>query len=237
MINNTITLVESGEFGTTGFSIHFIQNYIKISPWYDIPYKGVDDTYNYINEIPRRTREKMEMIKDIGNHPIKQDLSNGLPRYFKYGPIPFNYGFISQTWENPDVKDTIFGKGGDNDPLDVVEISEYPIHIGNICQIKILGVLPMLDVEETDWKIIAISNCNPNYDKINSIRDVDEVKLGIIKDWFINYKTADGKKQNNIGEFLDKQQAIDIIDDTHEEFNKMKTMMVNMKINSAGKCK
>lgn len=45
---------------------------------------------------------------------------------------------------------------GDNDPLDVCEIGELVGYTGQIKQVKVLGVMALLDEEETDWKIIVI---------------------------------------------------------------------------------
>ena len=73
---------------------------------------------------------------------------------------PFNYGSVPQTWENKNVKQQFTGFVGDNDPLDMFEISaiEYvvcrrissltirPAYIGQVKQVKILGGLAMIDV-------------------------------------------------------------------------------------------
>ncbi len=45
---------------------------------------------------------------------------------------------------------------GDNDPLDVCEIGELVGYTGQVKQVKVLGVMALLDEEETDWKIIVI---------------------------------------------------------------------------------
>jgi len=42
---------------------------------------------------------------------------------------------------------------GDNDPLDVCEIGEQVGYVGQIKQVKILGIMALLDEGETDWKV------------------------------------------------------------------------------------
>jgi len=40
---------------------------------------------------------------------------------------------------------------------------------GEIKQVKVLGILAMIDEGETDWKVIAIDNKDPMADKMNGI--------------------------------------------------------------------
>lgn len=219
MTNSKIKIMYKGDFGTEQFSINYYLDGKQISPWKDIPYKNNDGTYNAIIEIPRWTREKMEMIKSHKYNSIKQDKKNKGLRFFKYGPIPFNYGFIPQTWEDPNKKDKRTGYVGDDDPIDIVEISNFQIGYGKKIRIKILGVLPMIDDGETDWKLIVVSDQNSNYDQINSLSDVSESKLNIIKKWFVYYKQHDGKIIK-VQKYLGKDEAEKIIEETNENFNK-----------------
>lgn len=57
----------------------------------------------------------------------------------------FNYGMMPMTWENNERLDRETGCYGDNDPLDIVEMSpnEYPI--GYLKNCKVLGALCLLD--------------------------------------------------------------------------------------------
>ena len=45
------------------------------------------------------------------------------------------------------------GVGGDNDPLDVCEIGLRQIPTGAVRQVKVLGVLCLIDDGEADWKV------------------------------------------------------------------------------------
>lgn len=56
---------------------------------------------------------------------------------------------------------------GDKDPLDVVEIGDAVGHIGQIKQVKPLGVLAMIDEGETDWKVIVIDVTDPHAAEMN----------------------------------------------------------------------
>lgn len=58
---------------------------------------------------------------------------------------------------------------GDNDPIDVCEIGEEIAYRGQIKQVKILGVMALLDEGETDWKLIAIDIKDPMAEKLNGM--------------------------------------------------------------------
>jgi len=202
-----------------------------ISPWHDIPLKaGTGNLYNAVIEIPRWTNAKMEIATDEVGNPIKQDTKKGKLRYVK-SPFPYqgyiwNYGAIPQTWENPNHVDEIFGTKGDNDPIDVCEIGQRIAKRGEVIQVKILGLLAMIDEGETDWKILAINVTDPLADKLNDIADIEKHMPGLLKathEWFSVYKINDGKPLNTFG-FDGKPQsadyAIKVIEDTHEHWKK-----------------
>lgn len=56
---------------------------------------------------------------------------------------------------------------GDNDPIDVCEIGGEIGYYGQTKQVKILGVMALLDEGETDWKLIAIDHKDPLAEKLN----------------------------------------------------------------------
>uniref|UniRef100_G1N310 inorganic diphosphatase n=1 Tax=Meleagris gallopavo TaxID=9103 RepID=G1N310_MELGA len=104
-------------------------------------------------------------------NPIKQDTKKGKPRYvaniFPHKGYIWNYGALPQTWEDPNHTDNITGCCGDNDPVDVCEIGSKVRSSGEVVQVKVLGVLALLDEGETDWKIIAIGVDDPEAQKIH----------------------------------------------------------------------
>jgi 3'-phosphoadenosine 5'-phosphosulfate synthase len=65
---------------------------------------------------------------------------DGTVRFYKYGTPPFNYGLLPQTWEDPSSVEG--GHGGDNDPLDMIEVGSGPLPIGTTVKVKVrfLGV-------------------------------------------------------------------------------------------------
>lgn len=112
--------------------------------------------------------------------------------------IKQNFPFC-QTWEDPNVVHPETKAKGDNDPLDVCEIGELVGYCGQVKQVKVLGVMALLDEEETDWKVIVIDINDPLSPKLNDIEDVERHLPGLLRatnEWFRIYKIPDGKPEN-----------------------------------------
>uniref|UniRef100_A0A183DXP4 inorganic diphosphatase n=1 Tax=Gongylonema pulchrum TaxID=637853 RepID=A0A183DXP4_9BILA len=198
-----------------------------ISPWHDIPLFADKSQhfYNMIVEIPRWTNAKMEMATKEPMSPIKQDVKKGLPRFvdniFPFKGYIWNYGALPQTWEDPGHTDPATRAKGDNDPIDVFEIGSKIQPRGAVIEVKILGVLALIDEGETDWKVVAIDRTDEKADQLNGIKDVEEHFPGLLKatyEWFRNYKIPTGKPPNQFafnGQFKDADFARGIIRETH----------------------
>lgn len=116
-------------------------------------------------------------LQDEASNPIKQDTKKGKLRFYPYN-INWNYGFLPQTWEDPAHKnDECGGVFGDNDPVDVVEISSTALPMGSVHAVKCVGTYAMIDDGELDWKVIAIRADDPIADKINDVEDVERCVL------------------------------------------------------------
>lgn len=68
-----VTSSTVGEVGTTEFRVVFKDGDKTISPWHDIPLKD-GNLYNFINEIPKYTKAKMEVSTKETSNPIAQDI-------------------------------------------------------------------------------------------------------------------------------------------------------------------
>lgn len=207
---------------------YYYYNKNKISPWHDIPLRN-NDLYNFICEIPKWSRAKFEINTNKKYNPIIQDTEDGKPRFYNWGDTLFNYGALPQTWENPDFVSKYTNKPGDNDPLDVVEIGVGALKKGAVVPVKVIGIIPLIDSGETDWKVIAISKYDRFFKKINTLEDVKKYMPGFldaIVKWLINYKSISKKVYNKIvkinnNNFADKFFAEQIIEETHQEWLKL----------------
>ena len=51
--------------------------------------------------------------------------------------------------------------------------------VGDVIQVRVLGVWGMLDDEETDWKVLCINVNDPLAEKLNSKKDIDKHLPGV----------------------------------------------------------
>ncbi|KAJ7070895.1 inorganic pyrophosphatase [Mycena amicta] len=115
------------------------------------------------------------------------------------------------------------------DPLDVCEIGEQVGYVGQVKQVKVLGIMALLDEGETDWKVIVVDVQDPLASKLNDIEDVERHLPGLIRatnEWFRIYKIPDGKPENTFafsGEAKNKKYATEIIHECHEAWRRLIT--------------
>jgi len=222
-----------GAANTLDHRVYIEQNGKVVSPFHDIPLFADQNNgiCNMIVEVPRWTNAKMEISKEEPFNPIKQDIKKGRLRYvrncFPHHGYIWNYGAFPQTWEDPTQSHAETKAKGDNDPLDVCEIGEQVGYVGQVKQVKILGIMALLDEGETDWKVIVVDIQDSLASKLNDIEDVERNLPGLIRatnEWFRIYKIPDGKAENAFafsGEAKNKKYATEIIHECHEAWRRL----------------
>lgn len=222
-----ITTHCEGDETSRRFRCHFQQEGHALSPWHDVPLKNADGSYNFICEIPKWTRKKFEIATGEPMNPIKQDVKNGMLREYKWGDMLFNYGAFPQTWEDPKVVSEETGCPGDNDPIDVIELGTRQRPTGSITRVKILGLIAMIDADETDWKVLTIALDDDKALNMHDIVDIDAHMPGVTKaltHWLRMYKTSEGKGENRFGCGGKPQSsafATHIVQETHEAWRRL----------------
>jgi len=225
--------IEKGNVYSSNYRLYFKGPNGLVSPWHDIPLYADEQNkiFNMVVEIPRWTNAKMEIATKEPLNPIKQDEKNNSPRFvhniFPHKGYIWNYGALPQTWEEPEHKDEHTGALGDNDPIDVLEIGEKVQKRGAIVQVKVLGVIALLDEGETDWKLISIDVTDPLAKHLNDIHDVETYFPGLLSatfEWFRIYKLPAGKGVNSFGfngQFKERAFAHTIIEQTSQFWKKL----------------
>lgn len=125
----------------------------------------------------------------------------------------FNYGFIPNTLSP------------DSDPIDAVVIMDESLVPGCIIKCKIIGCLETSDSAGIDPKLLLcpIDKIDPKSKMINRISDLSPFVLEQIKYFFFHYKDLENKHVD-IGNFLDKDEAIKIYEESIELFESTKTI-------------
>ncbi len=170
-----------------------------MNPWHDVsPGDNLPTTVNAIIEIPKNNRAKYELDKDSGL--LKMDRVIYSSMYY-----PHNYGFIPQTYCD------------DNDPLDILVISQIPIVSMCIVEAKIIGVMRMLDQGEADDKIIAVAEHDKSVSHIENIEELPEYTLNELRNFFEDYKKLE-KKEVVVEKFQNRSLAQQIFQKSIEDY-------------------
>ena len=161
-------------------------------PWHSISYgQDAPAIVTGIIEISKGSKAKYEVDKITGLLRLDRVLSSS----FHY---PINYGFIPKTL------------CGDGDPLDILVLSQ--INIEPLCMVtaKVVGVMRMVDNNETDDKIIAIAINDPSVKHIDDISQMPEHFIAELRNFFEEYKKLEHRKVEVL-DFLGKEIAQQII--------------------------
>ena len=218
-----------------------------VSPFHDIPlHTDKDNIYNMVVEVPRWSNAKLEICTTEIMNPIKHDVKNGTLRYvancFPHHGYLWNYGCLPQTWEDPRYVEIETNTKGDSDPIDVCEIGSRIHNIGSVIKVKLLGILCLIDEDETDWKILAIDINDPLAHQINNVHDIKKKMPGLIEatvNWYRVYKTPFGSLPNKFGfgaELQDVKFTSDIVNDVHMHWKKLMNTKSDVEIDIQRSC-
>jgi inorganic pyrophosphatase len=169
--------------------------------WHHVnPKTDEKDVVKGIIEIPRGSRAKYELDKESGLLILDRVLYSSV--YY-----PANYGFIPQTYCD------------DNDPLDILVISQIKVVPMCLTPAKVIGVMRMMDNDEADDKIIAVSAGDPTYNHINDISDLPPHTIAELRSFFEDYKKLENKVVI-VEEFLGRDLALDILEEGYKMYDR-----------------
>lgn len=156
--------------------------------------KNPPSEVNVFVEIPKDGNIKYELDKKSGAIFVDRFLYTAMN-------YPFNYGFIPNTLSP------------DNDPIDVLVLSEQKVAPGVVIPALVIGLLEMEDEEGIDTKILAVPSkkVDPLYGSFTSISHIPEAIKEKVKHFFENYKTLEPGKWVKIKEWKDKEAAFEEI--------------------------
>jgi len=182
--------------------------------------------FRYINEIPRGALQKFEMHTRLAHNVIRED-AKGSKRLQAFGqPVPFNYGCFPQTWRDPEETDEIFRAGGDDDPLDVLDLCMETVGVGKVVCCRPLGAVCLIDEGQADWKILAVNTeANDPIASAQSVEDVDRLAPGRIQavlKWMDDFKKSGKDKGTKLHfKIYDANVAKSIIERDHASWKRL----------------
>jgi inorganic pyrophosphatase len=165
-----------------------------------------DSLVNVVIEIPAGTNQKWEVNKATGQIEWEQVTPDSF-RVIDYLPYPANYGFVPQTLLSESA-------GGDGDPVDVFVLGSAMAREA-IVKARIVGIIHMLDNDESDPKLLAVSTDEHGFD-VNSYEMLITRYPGaveIIKLWLTNYKGAGIVKILSVN---GEKEALHFLNNAHE---------------------
>jgi inorganic pyrophosphatase len=203
-----VILFACNNSGSDDNAVINVQNYL-----HDIAPFTSDSLLNVVIEIPAGSNEKWELSKESGQIEWEQ-LSPDSFRVIDYLPYPANYGFVPQTLLAKD-------SGGDGDPVDVFVLGSA-IARASIVKVRIVGIIHMLDENESDSKLLAVKADKTGFD----LYTYDELNINypgiidIIKIWLLNYK---GPGKINIISVEDEAAAFQYIKQANNDYIRLLT--------------
>ncbi len=169
-------------------------NSFKAHPWHGVFIgENAPRVLTTFIEIVQSDTVKYEIDKDSGYLKVDR------PQKFS-NTVPALYGFVPQTYcgdlcaEYANEKTNRTGIVGDNDPLDILVLTERNIVHGNILvKAKPIGGFRMIDKGEADDKIIAVMEQDEIYQNYNDISELPEAIVKRLKHYFLTYKNIPGE--------------------------------------------
>ena len=170
------------------------------NPWHSISIgENAPEVVQAIIEIPRGSKAKFEIDKSSNLIKLDRVLYSAVH-------YPQNYGLIPQTYCE------------DGDDLDVLVLCSEVLPPLCLVEVRVVGVMGMVDGGEADDKIIAVATKDPNVKHINDLSDIPQHTLDEIKQFFEEYKKLEKKKVVEVTGFGDKEKAIQVVKDSMKLF-------------------
>ena len=169
--------------------------------WHDIsPDRISPEDFICVVEISKGSKKKYELDKETG-YIILDRILHTSTHY------PANYGFIPRTY------------GDDNDPLDVLLLCSEDLEPLTLVRAYPIGVIKMIDNGRGDEKIIAIPFNDPTYNNYKDISQLPRHIFDEMRHFFEVYKNLE-HKETAVDDVSGKAEALKIIDDAIENYNK-----------------
>ncbi len=149
--------------------------------WHELePGPNPPEVIYVIVEIPKGSRNKYELSKELGVLKLSRVLFSSLH-------YPGDYGLIPRTFYE------------DGDPLDVLVFNNEPTFPGCVIEARPIGIFKMLDKDLPDDKILAVPANDPLFKDYQTIDDIPQHFLREVGHFFEVYKDLEGERTKPVG--------------------------------------
>lgn len=132
-------------------------------------------TFDMVVECPKNSRNKIEWDEKANGFRFSRML-------FTSTRYPVEYGLIRNTLAE------------DGDPADIMALTGEATFTGCIIEVRIVGILKMIDGGVKDYKILAVPVHDPHFSHIKKLNQVTQDRLNEIEHFFKVYKDLEAKK-------------------------------------------
>lgn len=141
--------------------------------WHEID-PGTKTEMNVIVEINKGSKNKYEIDKKTGLIALDRAM-------YTSQDYPFDYGFVPKTlWH-------------DNDPLDVILLTTFPLLPGVLVRARPVAIMNMVDGGEGDDKVIAVPVDDPRWDNVKDLEDINKHTIKEMEHFYLTYKKLNNK--------------------------------------------
>ena len=156
--------------------------------WHDISSgKNIPDEINVIVETYKGSKNKYEIDKETGLIALDRVASSTQD-------FPYDYGFVPQTlWD-------------DDDALDVILLTTYPLTPGIIVRARPVAIMRMIDSGDNDDKVIAVPIDDLRWCDVKDLKDVSKHTLKEMEHFYSTYKKIQ-EKEVSVSGFDNKEEA------------------------------
>ena len=130
-------------------------------------------------ETPKGSQNKLKFDEAAGRFRLSHVLPTGMA-------FPFDFGFLPDT------------RAEDGDPLDVLVLSDAPLPMGCLVDVRLIGVLEVEQREQTgavvrNDRLIGVAAQSTTHAATRELGDISPALLDEIEAFFDQYNRLDGK--------------------------------------------
>ena len=171
--------------------VHKLEDCV-MNPWHDFEDSRIQsERFISVIEIPKGSKNKYELDKESGLLRLDRIL-------YTSTHYPANYGFIPRTLSE------------DGDPLDVLVLCQEALEPMSILECYPIGMITMIDENESDEKIVAIPINDPFLNSYKDLSELPQHQFHEIKHFFEVYKFLENK-ETRVDKIVGRSEAIDTI--------------------------